>query len=221
MSKRTRTRPAPHGAAGREQPPANSAAGTRTTRRPLRRWALGAALAAAAIVAVAIYASSQGASQPVIASGAGAQASAPDGSFTALSGAPGSVAALRGHTTLLWFVTTWCSSCQAGTQAMQAQIPKLAARHVRLVELELSGDLGQPGPSMSEFADQLAGGFIHDPVWTFGTASPTLTRTYDPNGYLDIYYLLTPNGRVAYINSSPAATMPQLLSAVDKITRHA
>ena len=224
MSKRTRPRTAPTARARRQ--PAKPPAGGSRARRPLRSWALGAGLLAVVIVAVAIYAGSQGASTPGAAGASNAQASgiqqpAPDGSFTTMTGAPGSVRSLRGRPTLLWFVTTWCSSCQAGTQAMRAQIPTLAARHVRVVELELSGDLGQPGPSMTQFAADLAGRLSHDPDWMFGTASPALTQTYDPNGYLDIYYLLTPSGRIAYINSSPAATMTPLLDAVDKITQHA
>ncbi len=226
MSKRSARRPVPPTARGGRQQSAKPPASTRGARRPLRHWALGASLLAAVVVAVAIYAGSQKASTPTIASGSSAQSSAtaqlaPDGTYSTLTGLPGSVSALRGHATLLWFVTTWCSSCQAGTPAMRAQIPKLAAHHVQVVELELAGALGQAGPPMTEFASQLAGGMVHDPAWTFGTASPTLTRTYDPNGYLDIYYLLTPSGRVAYINSSPAATMGALLNAVDKMTQHA
>lgn len=226
MSKRTRPRPTAPTVRGRRQQPAKPPAGASRARRPLRSWALGAALLAVVIVAVAIYAGSQGASTPVTATGSnahasGIQQSAPDGIFTTMTGARGSVAALRGRATLLWFVTTWCSSCQAGTQAMRAQISTLAAHHVRVVELELSGDLGQPGPSMTQFVAQLTGRLSHDPDWTFGTASPALTQTYDPNGYLDVYYLLTPSGRIAYVNSSPAATMTPLLNAVDKITQHA
>ena len=226
MSKRARPRPTAPAVRRRRQQPAGPPGSASRARRPLRSWVVGAALLAVVIVAVAIYAGSQRASAPATASGSNAQASgtqqpAPDGNFTTLTGAPGSVAALRGRTTLLWFVTTWCSSCQAGTQAMRAQIPTLAARHVRVVELELSGDLGQPGPSMASFAAQLAGRLSHDPAWTFGTASAALTQTYDPNGYLDVYYLLTPSGRIAYVNTSPAATMTPLLNAVDKITRHA
>ena len=226
MSKRSGRRTVTPAAKGGRQQAAKAPAGTRNARGPLRRWVFGFALLGAVVVAVAIYAGSQQAATPAIASSSGAQASgaqplAPDGAYTTMTGLPGSVSGQRGHATLLWFVTTWCSSCQAGTQAMRAQIPKLSAKHVQVVELELAGDLGQAGPPMTEFATQLAGAMVHDPAWTFGTASPTLTRTYDPNGYLDIYYLLTPSGRVAYINSSPAATMGALLNAVDKMAQHA
>jgi hypothetical protein len=117
------------------------------------------------------------------------------------------VASLRGRKTLLWFVATWCPSCQAGTQAMAGDLARLHAAGVRVVEVEDYADLGQPGPAMASFSPQLAAAAYHDPGWTFGTASQVLTRADNPQGYLDIHYLLSPSGRVAYINSAPAATM--------------
>ncbi|HLI58380.1 MAG TPA: hypothetical protein VKV21_01815 [Solirubrobacteraceae bacterium] len=178
------------------------------------------------IAVIAATASSGGGSSAASAGAiAGPSASdhgiAPDGRFTTTAGASETVASLRGQPTLLWFVTTWCSSCQAGTQAMSSQIPTLAADHVRVVELELSGDLGQPGPAIGEFARRLAGRRYHDPAWTFGTASAGLTHTYDPRGYLDVYYLIDAAGHITYANSSPAATMSQLLTAAAKIAPHA
>src|SRR5579875_2918711 len=104
---------------------------------------------------------------------------APDGTFTTISGQTERVASLRGQPTLLWFVTTWCDSCQAGTRTMSAQLDALRATGVRVVELELYQDLGQ---------------------------------TYDPQSYLDIYYLLDEHGRIVYVNSSPSASMPELLA---------
>jgi thiol-disulfide isomerase/thioredoxin len=141
-----------------------------------------------------------------------AGSAAPDGSFTAVSGRTETIASLRGHKTLLWFVTTWCSSCQAGTQAMAGQVARPRAEGVRVVEVENYADLGQPGQAMTSFARQLAGAAYHDPGWTFGVASRALTRAYNPQGYLDIYFLLGSSGRVAYINAAPATTMSQLLA---------
>jgi thiol-disulfide isomerase/thioredoxin len=137
---------------------------------------------------------------------------APDGSFTTVSGTTETVASLRGHATLLWFVATWCPSCQAGTQAMAGDLARLRAAGVQVAEVEDYADLGQPGPAMSSFGPQLAGAAYRDPGWTFGTASPALTRACNPQGYLDIYFLLDSSGRIAYINSAPASTMSQLLA---------
>jgi|GEM_PF-378498 len=138
---------------------------------------------------------------------------APDATFTTVAGATEPLGALRGKLTLLWLVTTWCSSCQAGTQAMAKDIGALAADGVRVVELENYHDLGQSGPTVSAFGEALAGNAFHDPDWTFGEASASLTHTYNPKAYLDIYYLINANGRITYVNSSPASTMPQLLAA--------
>jgi thiol-disulfide isomerase/thioredoxin len=142
---------------------------------------------------------------------------APPGTFTTLAGQTVDVASLKGHPTLVWFVSTWCSSCQAGTQTMAAYLPKLAADGVKVEEIELYQDLGQSGPTMTSFARQLAGSEATSPDWTFGTSSASLTRTYDPQSYLDIYYLLNAQGQVTYINSSPGSTMPQLLAAARKL----
>ena len=87
-----------------------------------------------------------------------------------------------------------------------------------MIEVEDYADLGQPGPPMSGFARQLAGTAYRDAGWTFGTASPALTRAYNPQGYLDFYFLLGSSGRVAYIGSTPASTMGQLLAQAGRLT---
>jgi len=138
---------------------------------------------------------------------------APDGAFTTLAGKTETVADLRGEPALIWFVTTWCSSCQAGTEVMARNVATLASDGVKVVEVENYADLGQSGPPMGSFAKTLAGSVFSDPDWTFGEASSTLTRTYNPDAYLDIYYLINAEGKITYVNSSPGSTMAQLLGA--------
>jgi len=138
---------------------------------------------------------------------------APDGVITTLAGKTETVASLLGKPALIWFVTTWCSSCQAGTQAMAQNVATLAADGVRVVEVENYADLGQSGPAMGTFAKALAGSSFANPDWIFGEASSSLTHTYNPQAYLDIYYLINAKGKITYVNSSPGSTMPQLLSA--------
>ena len=144
-------------------------------------------------------------------------ARAPNGAITTLAGTTESVAGLRGRPTLIWFVTTWCSSCQAGTQAMAQNVATLAADGVRVVEVENYADLGQSGPPMGTFAKTLAGSAFSNPDWTFGEASSSLTHIYNPKAYLDIYYLINAKGKITYVNGSPASTMPQLLSAAKEL----
>ena len=138
---------------------------------------------------------------------------APNGAITTLAGKTETVAGLRGKPTLIWFMTTWCSSCQAGTQAMAQNVAALASDGVRVVEVENYDDLGQSGPSMGTFAKTLAGSAFTNPDWTFGDASSTLTHTYNPKAYLDLYYLINAKGKITYVNSAPGSTMPQLLGA--------
>jgi len=211
MSKRSsRTRAPAAAPAGGRRPKQARPQGPRRPRW-IRRAALGLALVAAVAVVVAVTAT-----HSTSAPGAAGQ-TAPSATFTTTSGQTETVSALRGQPTLLWLVTTWCSSCQAGTTAMAQQIPTFAAHHVRVVELEVANDFGQAGPPITEFGQQLAGSSYQNPDWVWGMASPKLTQTYDPNGYLDIYYLLDRQGRVAYVNSSPGATMGQLLAEVARV----
>jgi thiol-disulfide isomerase/thioredoxin len=143
---------------------------------------------------------------------------APNATFTTLSGKTETVASLRGQPTLLWLMTTWCSSCQAGTQAVAQNFAKLKVYHVHVVQVENYQDLGQSGPTLHKFGTVLAGADFGNPRWTFGHASAALTHTYNPQGDLDIYYLLNAKGQITYVNSEPASTMPQLLAAAGSLT---
>lgn len=142
---------------------------------------------------------------------------APNGTFTTLAGKTETVTTLRGKPTLIWFMTTWCSSCEAGTQSMAQNIATLAADGVHVVEVENYADLGQSGTPMNAFAKTLAGSAFSNPDWTFGEASSTFTHTYNPKAYLDLYYLISSKGKITYVNSSPASTMPQLLQAASQL----
>ncbi len=211
----TRRRPPrPTGAARRR------AEAQRRKRNRLLMWASVAVVVALVAVIVALH-MANGSLRSSSASGSSGTSgaslpvgtSAPDGAFTTLTGTTETVAGLRGKPTLIWLVTTWCSSCQAGTQAMAQHVATLAADGVRVVEVENYADLGQSGPAMGTFAKTLAGSAFANPDWTFGEASPTLTHTYNPKAHLDIYYLINAKGKITYVNSSPASTMSQLLGA--------
>ena len=146
---------------------------------------------------------------------------APDGVFTTISGKTVSVASLRGKPTLLWFVTTWCSSCQASTETLAQNLSALGRDGVRVAEVELYDDLGTQGPTLQSFGQQYAGAAFRSPNWTWGVASEAMSQTYDPVGYLDIYYLLDAQGMIRYINSAPVETMPQIRNAVSQLSRGA
>lgn len=142
--------------AGRPGRPAGSprAQALRRRRARLRWWAgAGAAAAVVAAVAVVIAVTAGGrttASGGTSAAGGSAPAAgsvAPGGSFTTISGRTVTIASLRGHKTLLWFVATWCPSCQAGTQAMAGQRPGCAppgSRWPRSRTTPISGSQARP-----------------------------------------------------------------------------
>ena len=191
--------------------------------RRRRRWGFGATGLAILVVAGVILAL-HFASQPTRSTSTTASATdpavghvAPNGAFTTLAGTTASIASLRGHPTLVWLVTTWCSSCQAGTQLLAQNIAKLQADGVRVVEIELYQDLGQAGPSIGSFARTYAGAEATNPDWSWGVSSAALTRTYDPQSGLEIYYLLNAKGQVTYVNAPLVSTMPQLLQAAGRL----
>jgi len=206
--------------ARRARPPRPSNAARQAAEaaaRRRRRWRFGSAGAVILLVAALLglhfanRSSGSGNSAPLAAPAVGSPA--PNGAFATLAGQTTDIASLRGQPTLLWFVSTWCSSCQAGTQAMAQNLAALRSDGVHVTEVELYQDLGQSGPSIGSFAKALAGTEYGNPDWTFGVSSAALTHVYDPQSYLDIYYLLNAKGQVTYVNSSPGSTMPQLLAA--------
>lgn len=125
--------------------------------------------------------------------------SAPDFPIALLSGGEENLSQFRGQTVLLWFVTTWCSSCQEGAQLLSQQYyTPLHSKGVVILTVELYNNLGQPGPSMSQFEGSYGGG--PKAGWLYGTAPQWVTYRYDPNAYLDIFYLVNPQGMIVDTN---------------------
>ena len=211
--------------ARRARPPRPSHAARQAAEaaaRRRRRWGFGSAgavilLVGAAVLGLHLANGSSKAAGSASAAPPTAGSPAPNGTFTTLAGQTTDIASLRGQPTLLWFVSTWCSSCQAGTQSVAQNLAALRSDGVHVTEVELYQDLGQSGPSMGTFAKALAGTEYGNPDWTFGVSSAALTHLYDPQSYLDIYYLLNAKGQVTYVNSSPGSTMAQLLSAAKSL----
>lgn len=119
--------------------------------------------------------------------------------------------------TLVYFIATWCSSCEAGTQVLVHQREALAHVHVHVVLLDLAGDLSNLSPlaaahRLARFAQAFGGPARRDPQWTWGVSSSTLTKTYDPKGLLDVYYLIGRSGRIDYRGSNLASNAPALLA---------
>jgi len=119
---------------------------------------------------------------------------APDFRIDLLNGSSTNLGSFRGHAVLLWFVTTWCSSCQLGAQELSSSYYKtLNSKGIVILTVELYNNLGQPGPSLGQFATQYGSG-PGNRGWYYGTATQGVTFTYDPNAYLDVYYVIGPDG---------------------------
>lgn len=194
----------------------------RAGRVPIRRragwgwlWALIAGLGV--VTALWVAAAARRAQPPVARAMPAVGDPAPAGAFVTVGGRALNVSDLRGHPALIWFVATWCPSCQTGTQVLARNIGRFASAGVRVVELELYHDLGGQGPDIASFGRQFAGSAYANPNWTWGTASAGMSFRNDPKGYLDIYYLLDARGAIRYINGSPGATMSALLQQVARI----
>lgn len=188
----------------------------RRQRRLRWRYVIGVPLVVVVAVALGVGIANHNASQPQT-DRLSVGAIAPDGAFTTVDGQATTIAALRGRPALVWFVTTFCDSCQAGTQVMAQQINQFTHHHVKVVELELHANLGGDGPDIATFGRQIAGNQFTNPDWLWGTASQALTTTYDPKAYLDVYYLLDAHGHIDYINSGPESTMSSLLDHVNAL----
>ena len=118
---------------------------------------------------------------------------APDFTFTRPDTSMSSLQAYLGHPVVLWWIATWCSSCQAGTKVFaQTYYKQYNASGVVLLQIESYNNLGQPGPDLSSFASSY--GYVGQKNWVLGTGSQGGTATYNSSGYLDYYYLISSKG---------------------------
>ncbi|EQD58800.1 MAG: redoxin domain-containing protein [Candidatus Marsarchaeota archaeon] len=138
--------------------------------------------------------------------------SAPNYSFIyASNGTVANVASLKGKPVLLWFVATWCSGCAVGNEELNYNMSFFQKHGINVVEVELYKDLGYNGAPISSFVNEYAPNATKYGNFYDAISSYNLSVAYDSKGYLDIYYLIGPNGKILYENDgSLAATLPQL-----------
>ena len=140
---------------------------------------------------------------------------APDYSFLLSNGSYANLSAYKGHAVVLWFVATWCSSCAQGNEVISQNYQFFKRRGIKVIELELYNDLGYSGPPITSFVNSYAPSAYSNGTIIPALANYNMTAAYDPKGYRDIYYLLSGNSTVLYINGSPSSTLGQLEEAIN------
>ena len=141
---------------------------------------------------------------------------APDYGFPLANGSYTNLSAYKGHVVVLWFVATWCPSCAQGNEVINQNYQFFERRGIKVIELELYNDLGYSGPPIASFVNSYAPSAYSNDTIIPSLAGYNMTAVYDPKGYLDIYYLISGNGTVLYINGSPASTLGQLEEAINR-----
>ena len=139
----------------------------------------------------------------------------PDYGFRLANGSYTNLSAYKGHVVVLWFVATWCPSCAQGNEEINQNYQFFERRGIKIIELELYNDLGYSGPPISSFVSSYAPSAYSNDTIIPALAGYNMTSVYDPKGYLDIYYLISENGTVLYINGSPSSTLGQLEEAIN------
>ncbi len=128
-----------------------------------------------------------------------------------------SISNYSGKPVLVYFVATWCSSCSQGTKALADNASFFSNKGIKIIELELYNNLNFSGPSINSFINFSISNKSKSELIIPGYASYNMSKIYDPKAYLDLYYLIAPNGTIIYINGSPQATMNLIKIAANKI----
>ena len=121
------------------------------------------------------------------------------------------IAAFKGGKVMLWLLSTWCSSCGVGMQALVEKQPQLRRTGLTILALKNYENGGYPGPSLDDFVEQFGGSLRHAPNWIFGDASKALAAEYNARNYPDIYFLIDEQGMVQGVNGAPAATLDTIM----------
>ena len=140
-----------------------------------------------------IYKPSNNQNYPVVAE---VNKPAPDFTIYLIDGKKTKLSNFFGKQILLWFVATWCVSCQVGAKILSNYYSLLHSKGVVILTILLYNNMGIQGPSLEEFAMKFAGGF--KPDWLYGETDESTMRIYNPNNFLDIFYFISKNGIIVY-----------------------
>ena len=140
---------------------------------------------------------------------------APNYTFQLANGSTESLNNYKGEPLILWFVATWCSSCAQGNTAVADNLAFFKEHNVKILELEQYNDLGSSGMPISQFISEYGN---NNTYVTGGVASYNMTLAYNtpPAFQLDIYYLISPSGKILYVGEGIAGGIGNLENAISK-----
>ncbi|MCW1295916.1 MAG: redoxin domain-containing protein [Candidatus Micrarchaeaceae archaeon] len=140
---------------------------------------------------------------------------APNYTFQLANGSTESLNSYQGKPIILWFVATWCSSCAQGNAAVADNLAFFKEHNVKILELEQYDDLGTAGMPISQFISEYGN---NNTYVTGGIASYNMTLAYNtpPELQLDIYYLISPTGKILYVGEGIANGIGNLENIISK-----
>jgi cytochrome oxidase Cu insertion factor (SCO1/SenC/PrrC family) len=140
---------------------------------------------------------------------------APNLEFTLSNGSVVHLSNFRGHYVLLYLVVTWCPDCALGTTVLAHYMGLLKSKSIYVIVLEQYDDLGYSGPSITSFVKYYAGNA--SAYFITGEASLEMTKVYNPSLQLEVYYLISPSGKILYSGTDLANTYPGLIQSIEHI----
>ena len=135
---------------------------------------------------------------------------APQGSFS-IEGTAYTVAQFKNRRVMLWFLSTWCTSCSVALEALEKKQRELIESGLQIVALKNHENGGYPGPTIHEFVNYFSPDLLDAPNWLIGDASAELGAAYNPRRYPDIYFLIDEKGMLVAVEGAPGATLDVIM----------
>lgn len=136
---------------------------------------------------------------------------APDATFS-IDGKEYAVSEFKERRLMLWFLSTWCSSCIQAVKVLHEKQAELVASGMQIVVLKNHENGGYPGPDIHEFITQYAAPLGNATNWMIGNASAEMGATYNPRRYPDIYFLIDEKGQIVAVEGAPGATLDVIMN---------
>ena len=113
---------------------------------------------------------------------------------------------------MLWFLSTWCSTCIQALKALEEKRLQLEASGMQIVVLKNYQNGGYPGPEIHDFFNQYGASLSDTSNWMIGNATAEMGTTYNPRRYPDVYFLIDETGMVVAVEGAPAVTLDTIMN---------